>query len=1252
MGCEQIRFFSAASCVYTRRMSKAEFVHLHLHTEYSILDGACRMKRLMERANELSFESMAITDHGVMFGAIEFYQAARSNNIKPIIGCEVYVAPGSRFEKKSSIGGKAVYNHLVLLAQNETGYRNLVRLVSDAHLNGYYYKPRIDKEILAQHSEGLVVLSGCLASEIPAMIMHDKQQEARDAIDWFKQVFGKENFFLELQNHGIPEQALVNRHLIPWAKEFDLNLVATNDVHYVNKEHSHAHDSLICIGSQSLLSDTKRMSYVPEQFYLRSAEEMQALFSEVPEAVKNTLTVAEMCNVEIVFDELHYPVYEPPKEYTREGYLVHLLTEGLEKRYGLKARSEDELIVIESIPEPDRLPTYQRRLGSVEGSEESPAETPPEGLREDESVGQLTDPSVAWAARDVVDRINQEMDVIKTTGFVSYFLIVADFVLWGRDQGIACVARGSAAGSIVTFLLEISNVDPLRYGLLFERFLNPERVNPPDIDIDFADDRRADVIDYVREIYGSECVAQIITFGTMGAKSVIRDVGRVMGLSYGECDRLAKMVPNELKMSLNKALEQSPDLKLAYDTEETTRELLDTAFILEDSTRNTSVHAAGVVIGAEPLYNVLPLKQDENGGTVTQYAMNPVGDLGLLKMDFLGLKTLTVIRNTCDMVKQTKGLDIDVDRLPLDDATTYELLNRGNTVGVFQLESGGMRDLCRRFQLSSVEHITALVSLYRPGPMDLIPEFIDRRHGKHPIEYAHPMLEPIAAETYGILIYQEQVMQATQILAGYTLGGADLLRRAMGKKKVEEMQKQRKTFVEGCKRENNIDAATANTVFDALEKFAGYGFNKSHAAAYAIVAYQTAYLKAHHPVEFLSAMMTNDMNDTTKLAVLIDEAKVLGVEVLPPDLNESQVVFAPAQGGKVIRFGMAAIKGVGELAVQAILKAREQGNPFDSLLDLCQRVDGRTVNRKVLEGLIRSGSCDSLGLSRATLFSQIDQSLSRASSVAADKARGQSSMFDMMDEGEDPLLDQVVEVEEWPMEKRLADEKELMGFYISGHPLKPYQSIVDRYCLVNSTTMTELDDRTMTRAGGMVSAVQQGFSKKSGKPYAMITIEDMEGTFQVLCMNENFDRNRHLFEEGIAVMVIGEVNNAEDKAKVFPVEMMRLEEAPRRFTEQVHFRLKHGEMSRERLLEIQQFVGQYRGGVPLFLCFQMQDGGHAFVEAHEKYAVSPTMEFEEAANEFLGEGTYHVRVNRTLPERERRRWERKQPAESAETAAA
>ena len=1219
-------------------MSHADFVHLHLHSEYSLLDGACRMDRLMDRAHELRFPAMALTDHGVLFGAIDFYQAARAKGIKPIIGCEVYVAPGSRTEKKSPGGRGGEYNHLVLLAKDEVGYKNLIKLVTEAHLTGFYYKPRIDKELLAAHKDGLIALSACLKGEIPEAIIDGDLKKARETIDWFKQVLGPDNFYLELMNHGLADQATVNRHLMQWGTEFGLKLVATNDVHYLEKHHSHAHDALICIGTQTTLNDPKKLSYQPEQFFLRSAEEMKALFVEAPEAVTNTLEIAEKCNVEIEFGKLHYPVFAPPEHHTREGYLRELLAEGLRQRYTLRARVEGRDFIPESIEDPTLLPTYQ----SVPGA---PAST-------GEPASRLSDPAIAAAVQVVIDRLQTEMEVIEKTGFVSYFLIVGDFIRHGRSVGISCVARGSAAGSIVTYLLEISNVDPIKYGLLFERFLNPERVNPPDIDIDFADDRRADVIEYVRQKYGRECVAQIITFGTMGAKSVVRDVGRVMGLSYGECDRLAKMIPNELKMNLKKALEQSPDFKTAFETEEITKELVETALVLEDLTRNASVHAAGVVIGPEPLANLLPLKEDEDGTIVTQYAMGPVGEMGLLKMDFLGLKTLTVIRNTCEMVKKTQGIDIPIDRLPLDDQKTYDLLNKGNTVGVFQLESGGMRDLCRRFQISSVEHITALVALYRPGPMDLIPDFIERRHGRAKIEYAHPLLEQISKETYGVLIYQEQVMQATQLLAGYTLGGADLLRRAMGKKKLEEMQKQRVKFVEGASKVNNIPAAKANEIFDLLERFAGYGFNKSHAAAYAIVAYQTAYLKANYPVEFMAAMMTNEMGTTEKLTIVLNEAKVMGVEVLQPDVNEGQTLFAPAPAKTAtadpqsqhgaIRFGLAAIKGVGEVAVQSIIDARVKTGPFKTLTDLCERVDTRTVNRKVLEALIKCGACDCFGETRASLFAAVDRTLTRAAGVVADRTRGQSSLFDMLAAGPaETKTDELPRLPEWPQSQLLAAEKELLGFYVTGHPLTPYAPLLQSYCLHNSLTAKEVPARSLTRIGGLVSTIQQGVSKKSNKPYAMVTIEDLEGSVSMLVMNENYDKYRQLLVPNAALLVIGEVNNAEDKPKLFPQEIMLLEEAPKKYTKQVHFRLQSAHLTPEKLTELHQLVSAHPGKCPLFLCFRQTNGEVVFIEANDHYFVTPSRALQAAVDELLGEDTYYARVDTSLPERAQRRWENK-----------
>jgi DNA polymerase-3 subunit alpha len=1195
-------------------MAHADFVHLHLHTEYSLLDGACRLDRLMEKARELHFSSLAITDHGVLYGAIDFYKAALEHGIKPIIGCETYVAPGSRLEKKTTSGGaKDVYYHLGLLVKDEAGYKNLVKLTTDAHLEGYYYKPRIDKEILAQHKEGLIGLSGCLASEIPELIVKDQLAQARDTIDWFKQTLGAENFYLELQNHNIPEQAVVNRHLIPWAKEFGLKLVATNDVHYVQKTDSHAHDCLICIGTQTLLSDTKRMRYQQEQFYLRSAEEMKARFSEVPEAVRNTLEVAEKCNLEIEFNKLHYPLFHPPGGTSRESYLRQLVAEGLERRYTIHARAEAESFVIDGIDDPRKLPNAPQDLTA-------PVDTDA-GLK------------------SVMERLETELKVIEKTGFISYFLIVGDFVRYGRSKGVSCVARGSAAGSIVTYLLEISNVDPIRYGLLFERFLNPERVNPPDIDIDFADDRRADVIEYVREKYGRDSVAQIITFGTMGAKSVVRDVGRVMGLSYGDCDRLAKMIPNELKMTLKKALDQSPEFKQAYENEDVTHELIDTALVLEDLTRNASVHAAGVVIGDQPLVNLLPLKKDEDGAIVTQYAMGPVGELGLLKMDFLGLKTLTVIRNTCELVKAGRGIDIPIDNLPLDNAKTYDLLNKANTIGIFQLESGGMRDLCRKFQISSVEHITALVALYRPGPMDLIPDFIKRRHGEIKIEYEHPLLESLTKETYGVLIYQEQVMQATQVLAGYTLGSADLLRRAMGKKKVEEMAKQRATFVKGCASVNNIPAPKANQIFDLLEKFAGYGFNKSHAAAYAIVAYQTAYLKANYPVEFLSAMMTNDMNDLAKLSILIGEAQNFGVEVLPPDLNESGVFFTPS-GDKAIRFGLAAIKGVGQGVVESILAARKSGK-FTSLAELCERVDGRSLTRKVLEALIKSGACDCFGETRATAFAKIDRVLIRAAGIIQDRQRGQDTLFSILEERAAEKVEPEKQLPEWPQHELLAHERELLGFYVTGHPLTPFAPILEKYALHKTNQLAELANHAMTRIGGLVTEVQKGISKKSNKPYALVTLEDLTGSVQLLCLNDNYEKFAPLWIPNAALLVTGEVNRSEDKPKIFPQEVVRLEDAPHLHTKQVHLRLQMAHLTPPDLETVRALTAAHPGKCPLFLCLKWPGGEIVFIETHERFAVKASTSLQQAIDGKFGEDTYYAKVDAALPTRTPRQWEKK-----------
>jgi DNA polymerase-3 subunit alpha len=1213
-------------------MSHADFVHLHLHTEYSLLDGACRLDRLMDRARELKFAALAITDHGVLHGAIDFYRAARDSGIKPIIGCEVYVAPGSRLEKGTGDGGRDIYHHLVLLAKNEIGYRNLAKLVTAAHLEGFYYKPRIDKEILAANKVGLIVLSGCLASEIPSLILQDRLAKAREVLDWFRQVLGADNFYFELQNHGSSEDMIVNRQLIRWSKEFGLKLVATNDVHYVEKNHSHAHDVLVCIGTQTTLQDPKRLSrsYAAEQFYLRSAEEMRSLFAEVPDAVRNTLEVAEKCNVELEFGKLHYPVFHPPEHFTREGYLRQLLADGLRKRYDIHSRAEGQEFVVERIENPKRLPTFDISAANsplpVAGNRADGANATgtPQPSVDQEAV------AVAAAVKVVIDRVELELAVIEKTAFTNYFLIVADLVQYGRSKGISCVARGSAAGSLVTYLLEIANVDPIRHGLLFERFLNPERVNPPDIDIDFADDRRADVIDYVRQKYGRDSVAHIITFGTMGPKSTVRDVGRVMGLSYGACDRLAKMIPDQSE-TLEDALDCSPELKRAYETEANTRELVDTGFILENQVRNASVHAAGVVIGDQPLVNLLPLKSDEDGTLVTQYAMGPVADLGLLKMDLLGLKTLTVIRNTCEMVKQTKGIDIPIDDPPLDDTKTYELLNKGNTLGVFQLESGGMRELCSKFRIGSIEHITALVALYRPGPMELIPEFIRRRHGEVWIDYEHPLLEPIARETYGILIYQEQVMQAAQVLAGYTLGGADLLRRAMGKKQPEEMAKQRAIFVKGCKEKNNIPEAKANQIFSLLEKFAGYGFNKSHAAAYALVAYQTAYLKANYPVEFLSATMTSEMADTAKLSQYIDEACARGIEVLPPDVNESRMHFAPTQP-RVIRFGLAAIKGVGEVAVQAILNTREEGGRFTSLQNFCERLDTRVVNRKVIKALVRCGACDCFGETRATLSSHIDHTLKEAARTTANRQRGQATFFDLLQERKPVVRKTMPKLPEWPQPELLAAEKELLGFYVTAHPLAPYWPLIETYCLHNTAALAQLPDQSLTRIGGLVAAVKHGIAKKTGKPYSLVTLEDLEGSVPLLLVNESCERYRKSLEPNKAILVVGDVKTDGDKPKIFAREITPLEDAPKKYTKRVYLRFHTEQLTPERIAQVRELTTRFAGKCPVFICFISPAGKTIFLEVHEHFSVSPSIDLQKAADALFGEETYYAEVDTALIE--------------------
>ncbi len=915
-------------------MKHADFVHLHVHSEYSLLDGAARLEKLVQKAKELRFPALALTDHGNLFGAVDFYTACEKAGVKPILGCELYVAPGSRFERSGQDGSYEGASHCTVLVRNKAGYANLMKLVSKAYLEGFYYKPRVDRELLAQHAEGLLVLSGCLNSEVSRLLSAGDEAKARQTAGWYQEVFGKDYYFMEVQSHGLDEQVRVTEGTLGIARAIGAPVCGTNDSHYLEAEHARAHEALLCIQTGTTMADPNRWRFSSNEFYLKSADEMRAVFKDLPEAYRNTVAVAERCNVDLAFGQFHLPRYRVPDGYTLDSYLEHLASEGLAKRYG-----------------------------------GSPADA-------------------------VVERLRYELGVVSKMGFSGYFLVVWDFIAYARRQGIAVgPGRGSSAGSLVAYCLEITNVDPIRYGLIFERFLNPERISMPDMDIDFADDRRDEVIRYVVDRYGADRVAHIITFGTMGAKAVIRDVARVLGFSYGDADRIAKLVPSfPLNITLDESLEKSPPLAEQVKRDPRVGELWGVAKALEGCTRHASVHASAVVISDEPLMERVPLYKDpKRPELITGFAMGPIEKLGLLKMDFLGLKTLTVITDAARLVREARGIALDPDALPLDDAKTYQLLTEARTFGVFQLESAGMRDALRRLKPQRIEDIIAMVALYRPGPMDLIEEFVNRKHGRSPIAYEHPLMEQHLQETYGIMVYQEQVMRLAADLAGFTLGEADTLRKAMGTKDRDLMATQREKFVAGCK-VNKIDTRKAERIWDLIEKFAGYGFNKSHAACYGLVAYQTAYLKANYPVEFMAALLTSEMDKTDKIVQYIEECRAMGLRVEPPDVNVSGAQFSVADGA--IHFGLAAIKNVGATAIESIVKARTADGPFTSLWDFCVRVDLRLVNRRVGESLIKAGAFDSLEAARAGLLSGLDQAMEAGQRSQRDREEGQASLFE------------------------------------------------------------------------------------------------------------------------------------------------------------------------------------------------------------------------------------------------------------------
>ena len=1067
-------------------MPRDSFVHLHLHTEYSLLDGAIRMKELMKKAAEFRMPAVAVTDHGNLFGAIEFYQEATRAGIKPIIGCEAYVAPGSHRDRPGSRRDAAY--HFTLLAENETGYRNLVKLITTAHLDGFHYAPRIDKQLLAEHSAGLIGLSGCLASEVNSAIQSNNVDKAKTIAAEYRDILGPQNFFIELHDHGLEEQHQCNRVLPQIARDLGVGLVAANDVHFLRRTDHDAHDVMLCIGTGKMVQDESRMRYAPE-LYFKSPAEMNELFREFPEAIANTLEIGSRCNLTIEFGKSKYPEYPVPAGQTRESFLRELCYKGLDQRFGERATSDQQLR----------------------------------------------------------QRLDYELGVLKETGFISYILIVWDFIDFAKQRQIPVgPGRGSAAGSMVAYVLGITDIDPLQFGLIFERFLNPQRVSPPDIDVDFCEERRGEVLEYVRQKYGERRVAQIITFGKLKAKSVIRDVGRVMGLSYRDADRIARMIPNELNITLDSAAEKNSELKRAIATEAQTKQLFDYAKTLEGISRNAGVHAAGVVIADRDLSDYIPLCRDVKGNDViSQYSMGPLNDLGLLKMDFLGLKTLTVIEDTLALIHKREP-EFSLKNIPLDDAAAFALFNRGETIGLFQMESGGMTSLSKQFDVKKLDDIIALIALYRPGPMELIPEYVKAKKGNAPIRYLHPLLEEICAETYGVMIYQEQVMAAASKLAGYSLAQSDLLRRAMGKKDKKTMAKERTNFIEGCARTNKIPEKKANAIFDLLEKFAGYGFNKSHSAAYGVISYQTAYLKAHYAVEFMAGLLSNEINNTEKISVFVAECKRMGIAILPPDINKSGLKFIPEEAVAAvydrrteehdahraplqlpaIRYGLAAIKNVGEAAMQSSIEERERGGNYISVEDFCGRIGTRVANRKMLESLIKSGAFDFLGRERAELFVCIDEALGAAAAAHRDRASGQVSLFD--EETHAATSGTGKQVRPWSDHEKLTYEKELLGFYVSGHPLDAYSDIIAARNFQSIASLKELSDGGQFRIAGAIVQIDKKFTRREGKPFAVLWVEDLTAKIEVVIWNDVYVKVSDTLATGRVMEIQGVIDTRGD----------------------------------------------------------------------------------------------------------------------------
>jgi len=1109
--------------------------------------------------------AIAITDHGNMFGVIDFYQQAMARGIKPIIGCETYIAPDSRFEK-SSHGIQGAAFHLILLAKDEVGYKNLMKLVSIGYLEGFYYRPRIDKEVLREHSKGLVGLSACLKGEVPHLIETGQMDQAKATASEYKDIFGGENFYLELQDNRIPEQDNLNKKLIELSKSLGIGLVATNDVHYLAKEDSKAHDALLCIQTQTTMDDPNRMKFQTDEFYFKSAEKMHRSFSHVPEALSNTIKIAEMCNLELDFKKTYLPHYAPPKGKTREAYFTELCKAGLKEKYG-----------------------------------------------------KIT--------KEVQARFDHELKIIQRLGYTSYFLITRDFVHYAKEKDIPVgPGRGSAAGSVVSYALGITDVDPLKYGLLFERFLNPDRVSLPDIDIDFCYERRNEVIDYVVSKYSKDNVAQIITFGTMLAKGVLRDVGRVMGIPYAEVDRIAKLVPNDLNITLAQALDAEPELRTLYKTNPQITQLIDTSLTLEGLTRHASTHAAGVVISEDPLINHAPLFKTSETQVTTGYPMNSLEKIGLLKMDFLGLRTLTVISQTCKIVKRTQDIDVDIEKIPLDDKKTFKMLSNAESSGVFQLESSGMRDLLKKLKPERIEDIIALLALFRPGPIGsgMLDDFIKRKHGQVKIRYDHELLEPILKETYGIIVYQEQAMRIASEVAGFSMAEADRLRRAISKKTPEVLADARRRFLEGAKKKD-IEKRIADRIFDLIEYFGGYGFNKSHSTAYALISYRTAYLKANYPVEFMTALLTSEKHNTDKIAVYIDELNRMGIQILPPDVNESFSDFTVVENN--IRFGLTAVKNVGAGAADSIISARLKGEKFTSIYEFCEKVDSRLVNRKVIEALIKCGAFDSLGLYRSQLVAILDKALEVAGGIQKDRMKGQFSFFDTF-ESEDNFkktFQEIPNIPEWPESQLLSYEKAMLGFYITSHPLTRYENVIKPYSTCSSRELANSRDGREVTLGGIISKLKITITKRTGEKMAIIDFEDLDGVTEVLVFPSAFPNLSKYIKMDAILFIKGKLSLREDEPKIIANEMIPIEEAIERLTKAVYINVVSAGLENDILESLKGILSRYPGMLPVYLEFMKPDKSITEVLLGEKFRVTPDQNLISDLEGLLGRGVVNFK---------------------------